>query len=73
MSTDGKLFKQVGENALLLPIDQYGGFQRDVIAEFVPQQARYVKVLAHSIGNTPDWHPGAGLPANMLIDEIVVE
>jgi hypothetical protein len=73
ISTDGKLFKQVGENALLLPIDQYGGFQRDVIAEFVPQQARFVKVLAHSIGNTPDWHPGAGQPANMLIDEIVVE
>jgi hypothetical protein len=73
ISTDGKVFNRVGENALLLPIDQYGGFQRDVIAEFVPQQARYVKLLAHSIGNTPDWHPGAGQPANMLIDEIVVE
>ena len=38
-----------------------------------PRNARYVKVKAYTIGNTPDWHPGAGRPARMLIDEIVVE
>jgi hypothetical protein len=32
-----------------------------------------VKVIAHSIGNTPGWHPGAGRPAQMRVDEIVVE
>ena len=73
ISMDGKNYQRVGDNTLLLPIDQYGGFQREVIAEFEPQMARYVKLVAHSIGNTPDWHPGAGMPANMLIDEIVVE
>jgi len=73
ISTDGTNFTRVGENTLLLPIDQYGGFQRDVIAEFAPQEARYVKVLAYSIGNTPDSHPGAGQPAIMSVDEIVVE
>ena len=73
ISTDGTNFTRVGENTLLLPIDQYGGFQRDVIAEFAPQEARYVKVFAYSIGNTPDWHPGAGQPAIMSVDEIVVE
>ncbi len=73
VSTDGVNFNLVGETTLLLPIDQYGGFQRDVISEFETQQARYVKVLAYSIGNTPDWHPGAGQPAVMSIDEIVVE
>jgi hexosaminidase len=73
ISADGKKFKPVGNIANTLPIDQYGGQQRDFIAEFDPQAARYIKVIAHTIGNTPGWHPGAGRPANMLIDEIVVE
>ena len=63
----------VGSVDNTLPIDQYGGQQRDFIAEFEPRNARYVKVVAHTIGNTPDWHPGAGRPANIIIDEIVVE
>jgi len=28
---------------------------------------------ACSMGNTPGWHPGAGRPAQMMVDEIVVE
>lgn len=73
VSADGKNFEPVGAVGNTLPIDQYGGQQRDFILEFAPRQARYVKVKAHSIGNTPAWHPGGGRPANMLIDEIVVE
>jgi hypothetical protein len=73
VSGDGEIFVSVGEVKNTLPIDQYGGQQRDFIAEFEPRDARYIKVKAHSIGNTPDWHPGAGRPANMLVDEIVVE
>ena len=73
ISADGENYSLVGSVNNTLPIDQYGGQQRDFIAEFAPQNARYVKVKAHTIGNTPGWHPGAGRPANMLIDEIVVE
>ena len=73
VSADGRDFEKVGESDVTLPIDQYGGFQRDFIAEFAPRAARYVKVIAHSIGNTPGWHPGAGRPAQMRVDEIVVE
>lgn len=73
VSADGKNFEPVGTVNNTLPIDQYGGHQRDFIAEFEPRMARYVKVKAHTIGNTPEWHPGAGRPANMLVDEIVVE
>lgn len=73
VSEDGKDFDLVGSVNNTLPIDQYGGQQRDFIAEFEPRNARYVKVIAHTIGNTPDWHPGAGRPANITIDEIVVE
>ena len=73
LSQDGQQFDLVGTVDNTLPIDQYGGQQRDFIVEFAPTSARYVKVKAHTIGNTPGWHPGAGRPARMLVDEIVVE
>lgn len=73
LSENGNDFELVGTVDNTLPIDQYGGQQRDFILEFAGRNARYVKVKAHTIGNTPEWHPGAGRPANMLIDEIVVE
>ncbi len=73
VSTDGEHFETVGVVNNTLPIDQYGAIQRDFVSEFIPQNARYVKVKAYTIGNTPEWHPGAGRPANMRIDEIVVE
>jgi hypothetical protein len=73
VSADGKQYELAGTVENTLPIDQYGGQQRDFILEFAPRSARYVKVKAYSIGNTPAWHPGGGRPANMLVDEIVVE
>ena len=72
-SLDGQNYELVGSVENTLPIDQYGGQQRDFITEFTPRNARYVKVVAHTIGNTPGWHPGAGRAAYMLVDEIVVE
>lgn len=73
VSVDGSDFELVGTATHALPIDQYGAIQRDFVAEFAPRPARYVRLVAHTIGNTPDTHPGAGRPARMLIDEIVVE
>jgi len=72
-SMDGKNFEQVGNVLNTLPIDQYGGYLREFNIEFATREARYIKVKAHSMGNTPGWHPGAGRPAHMLVDEIVVE
>ncbi|MGC3946138.1 MAG: DUF4838 domain-containing protein [Chryseolinea sp.] len=72
-STDGVKYELAASIQNTLPIDQYGGRVRDFASEFPIRDARYVKVIAYTIGNTPDWHPGAGRPANMLVDEIVVE
>ena len=36
-------------------------------------QARYVKVFAKNIGTIPDWHPGAGSPGFIFIDEIWIK
>jgi hypothetical protein len=73
VSDDGKSFTQVGAVDNTLPIDQYDSFVRDFIADFKPVNARWVRVVAKTIGNTPESHPGAGQPAWMHIDEIVVE
>jgi hypothetical protein len=48
------------------------GAQMNATSRVYTENARYVKVKAHTIGNTPGQHPGAGRPANMLVDEIVV-
>ena len=39
----------------------------------VDATARYVKVFAKNIGTIPDWHPGAGSPGFIFIDEIWVK
>jgi hypothetical protein len=72
-SVDGKNFQLVERIKNTLPIDQYGGFIREFNVEFDTRDARYIKIIAHSMGNTPGWHPGAGRPAQMMVDEIVVE
>jgi hypothetical protein len=72
-SMDGKNFQMVDNLKNTLPIDQYGGYLREFNTEFTSRDARYIKIKARSMGNTPGWHPGAGRPANMMVDEIVVE
>ena len=39
----------------------------------VDVEARYVKVWAENYGAIPEWHPGAGYPAFIFIDEITVK
>ena len=39
----------------------------------VDVEARYVKVMAENYGAIPDWHPAAGYPAYIFIDEITIE
>ncbi len=73
VSVDGKEFESAGIVENTLPIDQYDSYQRDFIVDFQPHEIRYIRVVAHTIGNTPESHPGAGQPARMHIDEIVVE
>ena len=73
VSDDGKMYDLMATVENTLPIDQWDSFQRDFIADFKPREARYVMVKADTIGNTPGEHPGAGQPAWMHIDDIVVE
>jgi hypothetical protein len=73
VSDDGVKFESAGSIENTMPIDQWDAFQRDFTADFKPREARYVRVIARSMGITPGSHPGAGRPPYMHIDEIVVE
>jgi len=76
LSEDGLNFEPAGTVWHDLSIDENGVQIRDFVTEFAPRKGRYIKVIAHTIGNTPSWHPtpaGAGRPARMLVDEIVIE
>ena len=73
ISSDGQNFENVGTVNNTLSIDQYDSFQRDFIVDFQPKDVKFIRVVAHSLGNTPEWHPGAGQASRMHIDEIVVE
>ena len=45
---------------------------KDFSANFETRKARYIKIEANSLKTCPDWHPGAGAPVWMFVDEIVV-
>ena len=73
VSTDGKKFQSVDLIKNDLPIDQYDAFQRGFISDFNPVDARYVRVKAKSIISIPANLFNGGRPANMRVDEILVE
>ena len=73
ISQDGIQFELVGSVENTLPIDQYGGQQRDFISEFEPTDCPLRKSESIYHRQHTGMAPGAGRPARMLIDEIVVE
>ncbi len=46
---------------------------KDFSAKLDNQTARYVRVRAKNYGKLPAWHPGAGNPAWLFTDELIVE
>jgi hexosaminidase len=56
-------------------VDQRDGNRqvRNFTLEIPPAQARYIRVIARSVGTCPPWHAGKGEPAWLFIDEIIVE
>ena len=69
VSTDGKHFREV-LNKDVAPVKKDLGDGTYVYDyDFAPQQVRYVEVII-SGQDLPSWHPGAGHPAFIFIDEI---
>ena len=72
ISDDGRNFRSVGKVKNEVPIDADGAFIQEM--EVRPRtNARYVKMVAKTIGTCPEGHVGAGQKAWIFCDELVIE
>ena len=72
VSDDGKNFRSVGKVKNDVPVDVDGAFIQEM--EVRPRtNARYVKMVAKTIGTCPEGHVGAGQKAWIFCDEFVIE
>lgn len=73
VSADGKAFRVVGTAENEVGEREAGTVVRDFSVAFEPAEARFVRVRARNRGVCPAWHKGAGEPAFVFADEVVVE
>ncbi len=73
-SENGKDFSEVAyvEIETIDNIDDGNGRQEYTLT-FTPSEARYLKVIANSVTEIPDWHTGKGSPGFLFVDEIIVK
>lgn len=72
VSDDGKNFRSVGKVKNEIPVDADGAYIQEM--EVRPRtNARYVKMVAKTIGVCPEGHVGAGQKAWIFCDELVIE
>jgi len=72
-STDGQNFQNAGTVKNTLPEDAEGSIVKEFELKIRPIAARYVKVVAKSIGKCPAWHVGAGKDSWIFMDEVVIK
>ncbi len=72
-STDGSNYTAIAVIASPIKPENEGMLRHDFKADGNGVTCRYIKMVARSIGNCPDWHPAAGSPSWLFADEIVVE
>jgi arylsulfatase len=71
-SDDGERWDVIGRREQ--PAEQSEEIRARVITVSVNTGAvRYVRVVAHGVDPLPEWHPGAGNPGWIFVDEIIVE
>ena len=75
VSDDGKEFRTVATRRIDVPVERNAPGQlavKPLVLEPKDVSARYVRFRAESVGKLPDWHPAAGNPAWLFVDEIVI-
>lgn len=72
ISDDGKKFKPVGvvENEILPNAEDAITQELEIRKNM---KARYVRMVAKSMGKCPDWHVGAGYDSWIFCDEIIID
>ena len=72
-STDGKEFCSFGslKSAPMQECDRNGVYTHTFTSDSC--NARYVRIIAVPENTIPEWHPGAGYPGFIFVDEIIVK
>ncbi len=73
ISVDGRSYRSVGSVKNDAPPLEGALLSEAFTVEFPPEKARYVKVIVEGMKTCPPGHIGAGRPAWLFVDEIVVE
>jgi hexosaminidase len=72
LSDDAVHFQEVGTVQNDVPVNASAAIIKDFSIDFSPRSARYIRVSARVLDALPKGHPGAGSPAWLFADEIVV-
>lgn len=66
-------FKLIGEFLTAVPMENKEAMVKKYSKNFSDVKARYIKLIAKNPGPCPQWHPGAGGPSWVFVDEIIIE
>lgn len=69
-SMDGESYYNRGELLTAVSPKKEGQFFEEFEMNFPKVEARFVKIKAQNFGKCPPWHPAAGAPAWLFIDEL---
>ncbi len=72
VSKNGKDFQRIGTVKNKVPEKEFNVTTENFTLPF-STKARYIKVVAKNRGTCPEWHVGAGEPAWIFADEIVIK
>ena len=72
-SNDKIRFNKLGKVMRKSEIKSTKVFREKYEIKFKPLKFRYLKIIAKNVGECPDWHKGAGGPAWLFADEIIVK
>ena len=73
-SEDGENYVEVARMDIEVEglMDDGNGCQ-DYTLTFAETSAKYLKITSETMQSIPDWHPGAGRPSFLFIDEIIIK
>ncbi len=73
VSNDGRNFRELLSKKYPTSAGPIPPYQKSLTETFATQKARFVKVAVKSNLVNPSWHPGAGQPCWVFVDEILIE
>ena len=73
ISRDGREWETIAREINRVDERYDGGITHDFSVMTSGAKIRYIKILGKNRAICPEWHPGAGSPAWLFIDEIVIE